>query len=119
MKAAPVMMSKATSANIGMIELNIENNNLVYIKSKAQAMGRVNIITWALIKIARIFMKDKILFDISLNDIKSVEYSEASDAYSYGNLTVVTSDQKYNIQFQEEVNEDVRNIYEYLTGKIN
>lgn len=118
MIAEPVMMSKATSANRGRLELNIENNNLIYTKFKEQAMGRIDIITWLIIKLTRIIKKDKVLFEIYINDIKSIDFSPGNGPYQYGNFKIETIGEKYNIQFEEESKDTIEEIYNYLKENI-
>ena len=64
----------ALSSTSGYLELE-ENGDISFTKYKNQMAGRYNIFVWLIIKIALLFMKDKLLFTIPKGTVKNATFT--------------------------------------------
>ena len=67
-------VKSALSSTSGYLELQ-ENGDIIFVKYKNQMAGRYNIFIWLIIKIALVFMKDKLLFTIQNGTVKDATFT--------------------------------------------
>lgn len=113
----PVMMPSGVSPNYGYLEL--ENDTLRYIKRKGQAQGRVNFFVWLVIKLSRSVRQDKMIFELNLKDVKKIELSEGNSITKIGKLIIEDKTDKYTIQFESNLKDQMTELYDYISKIIN
>lgn len=90
-----VMYHKGMTSNSGRMEL--DNKAVRYIKYKGQSQGRAGLIVWLIVKISRAFRKDKMLFELLLKDIESVEFIHEKSSSKYSEIEIKDRDNTHRI----------------------
>ena len=112
-------VKSALSSTSGHLELQ-ENGDISFTKYKNQMTGRYNIFVWLIIKIALLFMKDKLLFTIPKGTVKDATFTLGTKGGFAGlgskwSELVIVTDKEY--KFYVDFN-DSAEPYEEFVSKI-